>query len=140
VVRHYDRVAICNPQYANIQREGLNRGHERGQGGSNPRFPQIGLWDTDHGEGGGSGGRFASPLIGNTTPEGFAKRALPYEKPDVIEYVEIELLEDMELETGFVIPWFGKPGMATQVMFGEAITTLKQLRKVNVTPKTPPNN
>lgn len=95
-------------------------------------------------QGGGSSGQFASPLIGNTTPEGFAKRVLPYEKPDVMEYVEIELLEDMELETGFAIPWFGKPGMATQVMFEGILLKLTDPKngkpKLKIVTKNIPNN
>ncbi|GAB2781860.1 hypothetical protein GCM10027275_27010 [Rhabdobacter roseus] len=52
--------------------------------------------------------RVNSRIYNNTSPEAFNKRALPYDKLDVLEYIEIELNESVRLEVGEIILWFGR--------------------------------
>lgn len=77
-------------------------------------------------------GSFASPKKTDGSDFTFEQRALNGNIEGYSEFYEIKILEDIEVEIGDVIPWFGKSGGGKQIKFSEDIFELYRQGKIDI--------
>jgi len=77
-------------------------------------------------------GWFASPKNIDNTSYPFEQRALKGSVSDYAEFYEIKVLEDIKIQKGEIIPWFGQKGKGVQIKFSKNIEELVKEGKIEI--------
>ena len=77
-------------------------------------------------------GWFASPKNIDNTSYSFEQRALKGSVNDYAEFYEIRVLEDIKIQKGEIIPWFGQKGKGVQIKFSKNIEELVKEGKIEI--------
>ena len=77
-------------------------------------------------------GWFASPKNIDNTSYSFEQRALKGSVSDYAEFYEIKVLEDIKIQKGEIIPWFGQKGKGVQIKFSKNIEELVKEGKIEI--------